>query len=154
MRWRLQPGVLEAATACVGGGSSTRGAAPWSRARLHSLAPPHGRRRHREQRRVPWLRSGRPAAYLQGLQLEAGDGRCTCPCPGTTTGTAFATSRLRQVSFTSWFLDAFNYALYRRVHVLNLSVGGPDFADLPFTRKVSEVAAHNVLIVSGIGNSG
>ena len=41
-----------------------------------------------------------------------------------------------QVSYTSWFLDAFNYALYRRVHVLNLSVGGPDFADLPFTRKV------------------
>ena len=40
------------------------------------------------------------------------------------------------------------------MHVLNLSVGGPDFADLPFTRKVSEVAAHNVLIVSGIGNSG
>ena len=116
--------------------------------------PPRGRRRHRQQRRVPWLRSGRPAAYLQGLQLEAGTGRCTCTCPGTTTGTAFATSRLRQVSFTSWFLDAFNYALYRRVHVLNLSVGGPDFADLPFTRKVSEVAAHNVLIVSGIGNSG
>ena len=119
-----------------------------------ALTRPLGRRRHREQRRVPWLRSGRPAAYLQGLQLEAGDGRCTCPCPGTTTGTAFAASRLRQVSFTSWFLDAFNYALYRRVHVLNLSVGGPDFADLPFTRKVSEVAAHNVLIVSGIGNSG
>ena len=40
------------------------------------------------------------------------------------------------------------------LQVLNLSVGGPDFADLPFTRKVSEVAAHNVLIVSGIGNSG
>jgi membrane-bound transcription factor site-1 protease len=60
----------------------------------------------------------------------------------------------KQVSYTSWFLDAFNYALYRRVHVLNLSVGGPDHADLPFTRKVSEMAAHNVLIVSGIGNSG
>ena len=25
-----------------------------------------------------------------------------------------------QVSYTSWFLDAFNYALYRRVHVLCL----------------------------------
>ena len=60
----------------------------------------------------------------------------------------------KQVSYTSWFLDAFNYALYRRVHVLNLSIGGPDFADQPFTQKVNEVAAHNVLIVSGIGNSG
>ena len=50
-------------------------------------------------------------------------------------------SSLRQVSYTSWFLDAFNYALYRKVHVLNLSVGGPDFADLPFTRKVRKVRA-------------
>ena len=40
------------------------------------------------------------------------------------------------------------------MHVLNLSIGGPDFADRPFTQKVDEVVAHNVLIVSGIGNSG
>ena len=41
-----------------------------------------------------------------------------------------------QVSYTSWFLDAFDYALLKRVHVLNLSIGGPDFADRPFMRKV------------------
>ena len=42
----------------------------------------------------------------------------------------------RAVSYTSWFLDAFNYALYIGVHILNLSVGGPDFNDRPFIDKV------------------
>ena len=41
-----------------------------------------------------------------------------------------------QVSFTSWFLDAFNYALAIKVHVINLSIGGPDFLDQPFVDKV------------------
>ena len=45
-------------------------------------------------------------------------------------------SSVKQVSYTSWFLDAFDYALLKRVHVLNLSIGGPDFADRPFMRKV------------------
>jgi membrane-bound transcription factor site-1 protease len=47
-----------------------------------------------------------------------------------------ACSSVKQVSYTSWFLDAFDYALLKRVHVLNLSIGGPDFADRPFMRKV------------------
>jgi len=42
----------------------------------------------------------------------------------------------KQVSFTSWFLDAYNYAIYTQVNVLNLSIGGPDFMDKPFTDKV------------------
>ena len=41
-----------------------------------------------------------------------------------------------QVSYTSWFLDAFNYALVVKVHVINLSIGGPDFLDQPFVDKV------------------
>ena len=45
-------------------------------------------------------------------------------------------SSVKQVSYTSWFLDAFDYALLKRVHVLNLSIGGPDFADRPCMRKV------------------
>lgn len=31
------------------------------------------------------------------------------------------------ISYTSWFLDAFNYAIIKKIHVLNLSIGGPDF---------------------------
>jgi hypothetical protein len=33
-------------------------------------------------------------------------------------------------------LDAFNYAIVKKVHVLNLSIGGPDFMDQPFIDKV------------------
>lgn len=48
-----------------------------------------------------------------------------------------------QVSYTSWFLDAFNYAIATNIDVLNLSIGGPDYLDLPFVEKVQE----NFLIV-------
>lgn len=44
---------------------------------------------------------------------------------------------MAQVSYTSWFLDAFNYAIHKRIDLLNLSIGGPDFADEPFMSKVS-----------------
>ena len=55
----------------------------------------------------------------------------------------------KQVSYTSWFLDAFNYAIMKRIHVLNLSIGGPDFKDLPFVEKVWELTANNVIMISG-----
>jgi hypothetical protein len=45
-----------------------------------------------------------------------------------------------QVSYTSWFLDAFNYAITSAVHIINLSIGGPDFLDQPFVDKVSPAA--------------
>lgn len=32
-----------------------------------------------------------------------------------------------QVSYTSWFLEAFNHAIRKKIDVLNLSIGGPDF---------------------------
>lgn len=59
-----------------------------------------------------------------------------------------------QVSYTSWFLDAFNYALQKKIHVLNLSIGGPDYMDMPFVDKVRELAANNIIVVSAIGNDG
>lgn len=59
-----------------------------------------------------------------------------------------------QVSYTSWFLDAFNYAIFNKIHVLNLSIGGPDFMDRPFVDKVWELTANNVIMVSAIGNDG
>lgn len=61
---------------------------------------------------------------------------------------------MRWRSYTSWFLDAFNYAIYKRVHILNLSIGGPDFRDEPFLDKVRECAANGIIIVSAIGNDG
>ncbi|KAL2607535.1 hypothetical protein R1flu_026108 [Riccia fluitans] len=59
-----------------------------------------------------------------------------------------------QVSYTSWFLDAFNYAIARKMNVLNLSIGGPDYLDSPFVEKVWEMTANNIIMVSAIGNDG
>lgn len=42
-----------------------------------------------------------------------------------------------QVSYTSWFLDAFNYAVATGMNVVNLSIGGPDYLDQPFVEKAS-----------------
>ena len=57
-------------------------------------------------------------------------------------------------SFTSWFLDAFNYALFLGVDVINFSIGGPDHFDHPFTDKVREMSANGVIVVSAVGNDG
>lgn len=59
-----------------------------------------------------------------------------------------------QVSYTSWFLDAFNYAIQKKINVLNLSIGGPDFMDHPFVDKVWELTANNIIMISAIGNDG
>jgi membrane-bound transcription factor site-1 protease len=58
------------------------------------------------------------------------------------------------VSFTAWFLDAFNYAIHNKMDVLNLSIGGPDFMDRPFVEKVMEVVSSGIIMISAIGNDG
>ncbi len=40
------------------------------------------------------------------------------------------------------------------IHVINLSIGGPDYLDLPFVDKVNEITAHGIIMVSAIGNDG
>lgn len=52
-----------------------------------------------------------------------------------------------QVSYTSWFLDAFNYAILKKMNVLNLSIGGPDFMDKPFVDKVWELTANGIIMI-------
>ncbi|EFA78031.1 membrane-bound transcription factor peptidase [Heterostelium album PN500] len=59
-----------------------------------------------------------------------------------------------KLSFTSWFLDAFNYAIHIGIDVLNLSIGGHDFMDRPFVDKIYEMSANNIVVVSAIGNDG
>lgn len=59
-----------------------------------------------------------------------------------------------QVSYTSWFLDAFNYAMFLGIDIINLSIGGPDFRDEPFVDKIREVSANGILVVSAVGNDG
>ena len=66
------------------------------------------------------------------------------PCeeaPCTTMGCITGVFWFHKVSYTSWFLDAFNYAILKKIDVLNLSIGGPDFMDHPFVDKVMSLDA-------------
>lgn len=45
-------------------------------------------------------------------------------------------------------------AIATNMDVLNLSIGGPDYLDLPFVEKVWEITANNIIMVSAIGNDG
>jgi membrane-bound transcription factor site-1 protease len=78
-------------------------------------------------------------------------------CPGFAPEASLITFRVfsgSQVSFTSWFLDAMNHAIRRRVDVINISIGGPDWRDIPFVSKVREMSANGIIVVSAIGNDG
>jgi membrane-bound transcription factor site-1 protease len=56
-----------------------------------------------------------------------------------------------QQSYTSWFLDAFNYALHLDIDVINFSIGGPDYSDSPFTDKINELSANGIIVISAVG---
>ncbi|CAL8462817.1 g2351 [Coccomyxa elongata] len=78
-------------------------------------------------------------------------------CPGFAADVDIHTFRVftnDQVSFTSWFLDAFNYAIATEMNVVNLSIGGPDYLDQPFVEKVWEITSNGIIMVSAIGNDG
>lgn len=40
------------------------------------------------------------------------------------------------------------------IDIVNLSNGGNDFLDQPFTDKINELIANGVIVVSAIGNEG
>ncbi len=78
-------------------------------------------------------------------------------CPGLAPGVAIHTFKVftnDQVSFTSWFLDAFNYAIATKIDIVNLSIGGPDYLDVPFVEKVMEATSSGMVMTSAIGNDG
>lgn len=60
----------------------------------------------------------------------------------------------KQESYTSWFLDAFNHAMEMDLDVINFSIGGPDYLDIPFVEKIQEVSSKGIVVVSAIGNDG
>eukprot|EP01117_Protostelium_nocturnum_P001157 TRINITY_DN1147_c1_g1_i3.p1 TRINITY_DN1147_c1_g1~~TRINITY_DN1147_c1_g1_i3.p1 ORF type:complete len:1066 (-),score=261.97 TRINITY_DN1147_c1_g1_i3:935-4132(-) len=78
-------------------------------------------------------------------------------CPGLAPDSQLYIFRVfndEKISYTSWFLDAFNYVLLNKIDILNFSIGGPDFMDRPFVEKVWELSANNVVVVSAVGNDG
>ncbi len=78
-------------------------------------------------------------------------------CPGIAPEAEIYVLKLftsERVSYTSWFLDAFNFVLQNEVDIVNLSNGSSDFLDIPFIEKINELTANGVIIVSAIGNEG
>lgn len=78
-------------------------------------------------------------------------------CPGIAPDAEIYIFKLfteNRVSYTSWFLDAFNYVLDHGIDIINLSNGSSDFLDEPFIDKINELTANGVIIVSAIGNEG
>ena len=59
-----------------------------------------------------------------------------------------------QESFTSWFLEAFNYALYLKVDLINFSIGSTDFTEKVFIDKIREIVSKGITVVSAAGNDG
>lgn len=59
-----------------------------------------------------------------------------------------------RVTYTSWFIDAFNFVLQNGIDLVNLSNGSSDFLDIPFIEKINELTENGVIIVSAIGNEG
>ena len=90
--------------------------------------------------------------FVAGV-IASQDGQCPGFAPDAEIH-AFRVFTNDQVSYTSWFLDAFNYAIATEMHVLNLSIGGPDYLDRPFVEKIWEITANKIIMVSAIGNDG
>ena len=59
-----------------------------------------------------------------------------------------------QESYTSWFLEAFNYALFLKVDLINFSIGSTDFTESIFTDKIREIVSSKITIISAAGNDG
>ena len=59
-----------------------------------------------------------------------------------------------EVTYSSWFLDAFNFILDNDIDIVNLSTASKDTQDLPFIEKIEELTTHGVIVISAIGNDG
>ena len=58
------------------------------------------------------------------------------------------------VTYSSWFIDAFNFVLDNNIDIVNLSTATKDSQDVPFMEKINELTAAGVIFVSAIGNDG
>lgn len=121
------------------------------------IRSPHPHIAHLEER-TNWTHEQTKADELGHGTFVAGViGGNGSGCPGFAPEALIHTFKVftnDQVSFTSWFLDAFNYALATKMQIVNLSIGGPDFMDRPFVDKVLEITSHGIIMVSAIGNDG
>ena len=58
------------------------------------------------------------------------------------------------MTYSAWFIDAFNFVLDNGIDIVNLSTATKDTKDNPFIEKIEELTAAGVIVVSAIGNDG
>lgn len=84
-------------------------------------------------------------------------GSVNADCPGIAPDAEIYILKLftgNKATYTSWFIDAFNFVLDNDIDIVNLSNGSSDFLDKPFIEKINELTANGVIVVSAIGNEG
>ena len=59
-----------------------------------------------------------------------------------------------EITYSAWFIDAFNYVIDNQIDIVNLSTASKDTEDNPFKDKIDELTAKGVIVVSAIGNDG
>jgi len=59
-----------------------------------------------------------------------------------------------EITYSSWFIDAFNFVLDHDIDIVNLSLATKDTRDTPFIEKIAELTAAGIIVVSAIGNDG
>ena len=107
--------------------------------------------------RIDWTGKGTPDDFIGHGTFVSGVVASFKECLGIAPDVnlyVFKVFDSNQISYTSWFLDAFNYAIIKKIDIMNLSIGGPDFMDMPFVSKVWEITSKNIIMVSGVGNDG
>ena len=78
-------------------------------------------------------------------------------CPGLAPETEIYILKLfneEEMTYSAWFLDAFNFVLDNGIDIVNLSTASKDTKDNPFIEKIDELTAAGVIVVSAIGNDG
>jgi membrane-bound transcription factor site-1 protease len=58
------------------------------------------------------------------------------------------------ITYSSWFIDAFNWVLDNDIDIVNLSTTSKDSKDIPFIDKLDELIAAGIIVVSAVGNDG
>ncbi|KAI3380766.1 hypothetical protein SNEBB_003262 [Seison nebaliae] len=81
------------------------------------------------------------------------DGKCTGLAPDADLYIMKVFTK-NQISYTSWFVEAFNFCLQNKIDIINLSIGGMDFMDEPFIQKIREMSSNGMIVVSAVGNDG
>lgn len=77
-------------------------------------------------------------------------------CPGIAPETEIYILKLfdEDMTYSAWFIDAFNFVLDNEIDIVNLSTASKDSKDNPFIEKIGELTAAGVIVVSAIGNDG